>query len=116
MADAVDLLFTTRFHGASNIRGIRYQILYSLLRAFELFQQDSQRSWIRFEGIEDLDLRGVRLEDEYVQVKTSDKPWTWGKLKQPLAGLLAVHRVDPNARFTLAVNFPLRDDVAALAG
>ena len=33
----LDDLLSTRFKGAVNIRGIRYQLLYSLLRVFDLY-------------------------------------------------------------------------------
>lgn len=114
MATDIELLLATRFHGANNIRGIRYQILYSLLRAFELYGGDAGPTWIRMEGIEDVDLKGIHFENEYVQVKTADKPWAWGELGKPIRGLLAAHRADPHAQLTLAVNFPLRGDIAAL--
>ena len=45
----LDVLFKKRFHGAVNIRGIRYQLLYTLLRAFDLYDQVTS---LTFEGIE----------------------------------------------------------------
>ena len=33
----IDTILKSRWQGAINIRGIRFQILYSLLRAFELY-------------------------------------------------------------------------------
>ncbi|MBE9594024.1 MAG: hypothetical protein IMF19_11170, partial [Proteobacteria bacterium] len=105
----------TRFHGAVNIRGIRYQILYSILRAFDLYAEDDGASSIRLEGIEDVDLLGLRLEDEYIQVKTSQDPWKWSQLKPPIQSFLQVYRENPSCRFVLAVDFELRTEIAKLA-
>lgn len=115
MTDALDVLFSTRFHGATNIRGIQYQILYSLYRSFELYQENANLDWMHLEGIEDVDLVGIHFESEYVQVKTSNKPWSWSQLREPLAGFLGTHRANPNAKLTLAVNFTLRHEIASLA-
>jgi hypothetical protein len=41
----IDTIFRARYHGAANIRGIKYQILYSVLRAFDLYADDNCR-WI----------------------------------------------------------------------
>lgn len=111
----LNVLLETRFHGAVNIRGIRYQILYSILRAFDLYAEDGKASSIRLEGIEDVDLLGLRLGDEYIQVKTSQDPWKWNQLKKPIQGFLQVYRADPYCQFVLAVDFPLRKDIAKLA-
>lgn len=111
----LDKLLKTRFHGAVNIRGIRYQMLYSILRAFDLYAEDNEASWIRLEGIEDVDLLGLRLEDEYVQVKSSQHSWNWSKLKEPIQSFLHVYHADPRCRFVLAVDFQLRTDIARLA-
>jgi len=117
----IDTIFKLRYHGAANIRGIRYQILYSVLRAFDLYKENNAEDSIRLEGIEDLDLIGLSLEDEYIQVKTSQEPWNWGKLKSyknskgPIENFLEVYRVNPNCRFVLTVNFQLKKDLKNLA-
>lgn len=111
----VDALLRTRYGGAVNIRGIRYQMLYSVLRAFGLYAEGDGPLEIRLEGIEDIDLLGLRLGDEYVQVKSSQAPWNWSKLKEPIQRFLEVHRAEPRCRFVLAVDFPLRKDIARLA-
>ena len=59
----LDALLKNRWHGAVNIRGIRYQILYSLFRAFDLYKKNSIASSIRLEGIEDVDLVGFRCQN-----------------------------------------------------
>ncbi len=111
----LDRLLRKRFHGAVNIRGIRYQILFSIFRAFDLYQEDGGPTTLRLEGIEDVDLIGLRLGDEYVQVKSSDAPWNWSRLKKPIQGFVQAYRADHGCRLALAVNFPLRGDIAKLA-
>lgn len=98
-----------------NIRGIRYQILYSVLLALRLYEEEGQHASVRFEGIEDVDLLGLHAGSEYVQVKTADKPWNWAKLKGPISGFLETLRVEPESRFSLVFNFEPRDDTAKLA-
>ncbi len=115
MSSNLDDLISTRFKGADNIRGIRYQILYSIFRAFDLYTNDTNTLSIRLEGLEDVDV-GLQLENEYVQVKTAGKPWNWSQLKDPIKGFLQTYRLEPNSRFTLAVNFLLRHEIAHLAG
>lgn len=111
----IDSILKSRWHGAVNIRGIRYQILYSLLRAFDLYNGENSKTALRLEGIEDLDLIGFHYPSEYVQVKSSDKSWNWSKIKEPLANFLEVQRSDHNCKFILAVNFPLTGDLEKLA-
>jgi len=111
----IDALLKIRTNGAVNIRGIRFQILYSVSRAFALIGKDAVISQITLEGIEDVDLKGIRTDDEFVQVKTADAPWKWSQLKDPLQGFLQVARADQICKFTLAVNFPLEKDLGRLA-
>lgn len=108
-------LLQTRFHGAVNIRGIRYQLLYSLIIALRLYEDEHAQGSLRIEGLEDIDLLGLHTADEYVQVKTADSPWNWAKLKQPVTSFLDVLRAEGRSQFVLAVNFSLRDDLARLA-
>jgi hypothetical protein len=113
----LDAIFRSRWHGAVNIRGIRYQILYSLFRAFDLYNEENETAALRLEGIEDVDFLGIRgfhYENEYVQVKSADKDWNWSQLKGPLAGFLPVHRNDVNCGFVLAVGFSLTGDIEKL--
>jgi hypothetical protein len=111
----IDAILQARFHGAVNIRGIRYQVLYSLGRAFELYDHAGSGPALRLEGIEDVDLLGFQLNDTYVQVKSAQSPWNWAKLKEPVAGFLEVLRTAANSQFLLAVNFPLTGDIERLA-
>jgi hypothetical protein len=113
----LDAILRSRWHGAVNIRGIRYQILYSLFRAFDLYDEENETAALRLEGVEDVDFLGIRgfhYENEYVQVKSADKDWNWSQLKGPLVGFLPVHRNDANCGFVLAVGFSLTGDIEKL--
>ena len=88
MTTTLDSILKKRFHGAVNVRGIRYQVLYSLGRAFDLYDHAGSGPALRLEGIEDVDLMGFQLNDTYVQVKSAQAPWNWAKLKEPVAGFL----------------------------
>ncbi len=114
MIKNLDDLLSTRFKGAVNIRGIRYQLLYSLLRGFDLYNDGNHAGQLRLEGIEDVDVR-LWSSEEFVQVKTADKPWNWAALKEPIKGFLVAYRIDTASRFRLAVNFILRHDIEKLA-
>ena len=104
--DSLDAILRQRFGGAVNIRGIRYQILYSLFKTIESIQTNAGAE-VRLEGIEDLDVIGLSVDSQYIQVKTADQTWNFAKLKDPLKNFLEVMRKDPTARFVLIVNFPL---------
>lgn len=111
----LDAVLKKRFHGAVNIRGIRYQILYSILRALQLYDEGNQSTSIRLEGIEDVDLLGLYIEDKYIQVKSSRNPWNWARLKDPVKKFLEVYRANSDCSFVLVVNFQLCKDIAKLA-
>ena len=97
----IETLLKTRFHGAVNIRGIQYQILYSILRAFDLYKFQGLTGSLRLEGLEDVDLLGLRLDNEYIQAKSSQTPWNWSKLKEPIKGFLEIQRADSQCNFLL---------------
>lgn len=114
--EVLDDLLKSRFHGASNIRGVRYQLLYSLLRVFDLYSDvDSQA--VQFEGLEDVDLKGVRVGNEYCQVKSSrnDQSWSWLTRERIFDHFITVFREDPNARFVVVTNFALKGQLNVLA-
>src|SRR5260370_31250414 len=107
-------LFNSRYHGAVNIRGIRYQIAYSLLRAFDLYEDNGTTS-IRLEGIDDVDVngsrdiqsRGFHCGSEYVQVKTSKTDWDWGRFSESkiIENFVPVWIKDSTARLLVVTNF-----------
>jgi hypothetical protein len=111
----VDTIFKNRFGGAANIRGIRYQILFTTLRAFDLFDERCKFSSVRPEGIEDVDLIGLYSDNEYIQVKYSKTHWNWNKLKEPLKNFIEVYNNDSNHRFVLVFNFELSKDFKRIA-
>ncbi|KKG14680.1 hypothetical protein EO98_17410 [Methanosarcina sp. 2.H.T.1A.6] len=121
--DEYDALFKSRFHGATNIHGIRYQILYSILRAFELYDNETQAASITLEGIEDVDVEvvGLRILNEYVQVKSSSKHWTWSNLKSydnkrgPIQNFIDAHRVDSDSNFLLVFDFELKNEIEKIS-
>jgi len=123
MNNEYDALFKSRFHGAINIRGIRYQILYSILRAFELYDNKTQAASITLEGIEDVDVEviGFKIFNEYVQVKSASKPWAWSNLKSyknkigPIQNFLEAYRVDSDSNFLLVFDFELKNEIEKIS-
>lgn len=108
-------LFESRYHGAVNIAGIKYQLTYALFRGFDLYKPDAPDS-VQLEGIEDVDimsghkhveLKGFRMSNEYVQVKTSKKAWDWSKFASSriIQNFLPVLSVDPSATLLIVTNF-----------
>jgi hypothetical protein len=111
---AINALLKRRYHGAANIRGIRFQLWYTLLKAFDLFAENGPEA-LRFEGLEDLDLLGFQSSNLYVQVKFSSTSLNWSKLEEPIRMFLHGLRVNHDALFHLAFNFTLKTDIARLA-
>ena len=103
-------LLNKRYHGAANIRGINYQLKYSLLKCFESMKNADFNS-VRFEGIEDVDLVGMHAEHKFIQVKYSSKKWSWAKLREPLEGFYKCLKVKPDSDFLLIVNFELNSEM-----
>ena len=107
----IDNILKKRFHGAVNIRGIRFQLQYSLFRLLQI-HINKEKTCVQFEGIEDVDIKPLKLSNNlYIQVKTSDNPWNWAKLKDPIKGFLEVLKTDENAQFQLVVNFRLEKKI-----
>ena len=110
----ISRLLESRYHGAVNIAGIKYQLTYAVFRAFDLFKPDAPDS-IQLEGIEDVDikglkqveLRGLRVSTEYVQVKTSKKSWDWSRFASSgiIQNFLPVLSGDPAAMLLVVTNF-----------
>jgi hypothetical protein len=108
-------LFARRSHGAANFRGVYYQILYSVFRAFDLYQTENPNASVRLEGIEDLDLRGLYIGDEYVQVKNLKDNFSWSDLKEPFQRFFEVLQLDPNCRFLLICGGPISKGIRNLS-
>ncbi|MDR7666083.1 hypothetical protein RG963_09910 [Methanosarcina sp. Z-7115] len=123
LSNKYDALFKSRFHGAANIRGIRYQILYSILRAFELYENKTQSASITLEGIEDVDIEinNFKIFNEHAQVKSASKPWAWSNLKSydnkrgPIQNFIEAYRVDSDSNFLLVFDFELKNEIEKIS-
>ena len=107
-------LFESRYHGAVNISGIKYQLTYAVYRAFDLFKPEPPDS-VQLEGIEDVDIKshkhiefmGFNVSNEYVQVKTSKRAWDWGRFAGSgiIQKFLPVLSVDQASTLLVVTNF-----------
>jgi hypothetical protein len=127
-ADALDALLATRFHGSSNIRGVRFQLRYCVLQCATIAADHRRGAFtgtrLRFEGLEDLDTIGgtpgsrfrIAWDSELVQVKSSVAGWTWAGLAEPVANFLEAHRLGTTLRFRLVISFTPWGELAELVG
>ena len=51
-------LFESRCRGAANINELEFQLAYSILRAFDLYEKGASDA-VRLEAVEDVDARGT---------------------------------------------------------
>lgn len=121
LAQSLDEILRARYHGASNIAGVRYQLLYGLSCAFEVYSSAGIHH-VQLEGIEDVDtheevLEGIWTGSVYRQAKHSSTPkaWGWFKGERILEHFLEVYRLQTEARFVVVTNFALRSDLLQLA-
>ncbi len=98
-----------RFHGAINIKGIRYQILYSIYKALEVYRIGSEFE-IQLEGIEDLDLKGLKIQTQFIQAKTSKNKWNWARYKDVFKSFYEVYQINRESNFVLVSNFKHNND------
>ena len=123
VTQTLDTLLRSRYQGASNIVGIRFQLLYSVLRAFDLYA-DAPAGEVQFEGLEDVDvrdsrekaLRGLSIGDTYVQVKHTGAPKTlsWLDHEKVLDHFIEVYLEHPDARFVLVTSLPVKSNLEDL--
>lgn len=101
---ALDLIIQKRNGGAVNVRGIGFQLLFSIHTLLEQLDPNLTNS-VRLEGIEDLDLRSGDNQT-YFQIKTSqntiDASTIW-ELKV-FQHFYEVYRINPSADFVLIHN------------
>lgn len=127
VADSLDALLASRYHGASNIRGVRFQVRYSVLRCAELVaaqrRGEAPATRLRFEGLEDLDALSDRrpgllvvAAEELVPLKSSTAGWTWSGLTDSVTNFLEAYRTDAELRFRLVINFTPWGELAELVG
>jgi hypothetical protein len=121
LAQSADEILRARYQGASNIAGVRYQLLYGLACAFEVYGDAGIRE-VRLEGIEDVDTRdnvlnGIQAGGIYRQAKHSGtyKTWSWFKKERILEHFVEVYRVQSDAHFVVVTNFALRGDLQVFA-
>lgn len=114
LPDALTELLKRRYHGAANVSGVRYQLLYFVWRAFDLYA-DPGPDEVLGEGVEDLDLRSVTLGNEYVQVKYRGRSLSWGDFTAILGGFLPLIAADPSASLRVVTSTGLTSDMDALA-
>jgi len=121
---SLDDLLRSRYEGASNIAGIRFQILYSLLRTFDLYA-DVPAGHVQFEGLEDVDvagakeqvLKGLNIGDTYVQVKLTGTSETlsWLDQKRVLDHFIEVYLKHRDARFVVVTSRLVKRNLEDLA-
>lgn len=99
----IDQLHSERWHGSRMIKGIQYQMLYSIHFALESFRQNDSTS-ITLEGIEDLDFKGLISQKEYIQVKTSNKKWQWNKFVEVVNHFVPIYLASRNSNFYIIIN------------
>ena len=107
-------LLADRYHGAVNIAGIRFQLMFSFLKAFDLYKPNAP-AHVRLEGIDDIDieqhrqvgLKGITVSNQCIQVKTSKKRWDWGKFASSkiLQNFMPVWQVDHDSELLVVSNF-----------
>ena len=118
----LEQLFESRYHGATNIGGIRFQLAYSVLCAFDLYGPDAPDT-VQLEGIEDVDVnnvtsRGLQEADQYIQVKTSKRAWTWSRFaaSEIIERFMPVWSANPAAQLLIVTNFGYKDKTDYIYG
>lgn len=101
----------SRTGGAINIRGIGFQLCYSVFRILSELDSRHAEKEIRLEGVEDLDVIDTIEIDgtEYIQLKSSintiDAARFWSM--NVLQNFYTVHKINAQAKFILIYNFPI---------
>lgn len=114
-SDLETALFKQRFHGTVNIKGIDFQIHYSLNIALNLLLKDEPLESVTMEGIEDIDVKPYNADNIYIQIKTSEKPWYPNQLSDPLINFIALNDKTGTAnQFQLVTDFEQRESIKKL--
>ncbi|TSA23234.1 hypothetical protein D4R71_08920 [bacterium] len=100
MIEELKSLLEKRYHGASNINGVYYQILYSVLISMELFK--NKDIILTLEGIEDIDY--AKSEFLYIQVKYRENGLSWTNFVGVLKGFTQTYEVDKSRSFQIITN------------
>lgn len=101
---SLQAIVAKRKGGVYNIRGINYQILYTIYRLLEEFTTETGvKKVFQLEGIEDLDsykFNEKSLANEFIQLKCkSDNLSVDDFINQILPNLLEVYDAEPNSSF-----------------
>ncbi len=117
-------LFQYCYPEISNMEAVRFQLAYCLLRAFDLYGQNAPEA-IHLEAFQDVDVKGNRrmeiagahIGNQYIQVKTSRKPWDWGKFSNSgiIQNFLHVWQAEPAAELLVVTDFRYEGALAELA-
>ena len=110
---SIDLLLTRRSGGRVNLRGIDYQLSYSILKTLQVLNADTPSTQVRLEGIEDVDILHKLYinSQQFYQLKyTSDRLtaarlWEMGVLQN----FLEVYLLVPETEFYLVTNQAFTD-------
>jgi hypothetical protein len=112
---SLDRIIQKRFHGAINIKGIRYQLLYSIYKSLEEYKLNHEFR-IQLEGIEDFDLKVLNSKNQFIQVKTSKQKWNWAKYKNVFKSFYEVYQINNEFTFVLVSNFKHNNDWLKITG
>lgn len=111
-SEELQTIFNRRFHGAVNIKGIDFQILYALYCSLDLLSQNSEIEKVTLEGIEDFDLKPFKSDNNYIQVKTSKNSWNLNDLAAPIKNFIDLNNfTSQSEKFKLILNFEPRDSI-----
>lgn len=107
LTDAINLLIQKRIGGSVNIKGIGFQLLYSIQLILK-YLNSKEPNWVRLEGIEDVDLHSQNSET-YFQIKTSqnaiDASQMWSL--NVFQNFYEVFKLNPESHFVLVHNTTL---------
>ncbi|MCL7988304.1 dsDNA nuclease domain-containing protein [Sphingobacterium sp. lm-10] len=114
VTENLDNILQKRNGGATNFRGIHFQILYACYLILQELKKDAKTKFIQLEGIEDIDLhtsQTITIDSEYIQLKSSvnkmDAGTFWGL--GVLQNFLEVYEKNPDSRFKLVYNMKIAD-------
>ena len=109
MFEDIASLLKNKYHGANNIKGIYFQILYSILFSFRVFSNNKFIS-IKLEGIEDIDLEKcdstLGYEKTFIQVKYRSNSLTWNEFTKIITSFLSIYKIDSSSKFKIVTNKP----------
>src|SRR6266850_1262684 len=119
-SNQLNSLLQSRTHGAINIRGVRFQLLFGLWQAMHLYDTACSFEAVGLERFEDVDLYSKPLQlvggehNHYYQAKTSEGPWYPSQLVKPLRSFLEILRSDPDGHFFLVFNLSPTGEVGEM--